>query len=168
MSKLFWCRLGLHDWEYVDYVTKREVEVEAEDWDMPSFYEGGSRYVFKRVCLVCGHVEDRIADYRKLLEKKKQRRNERRRRANWLLGGLEREIAKEENGDDGWPDGWPWYKQSCFGSFDKRCDMLVGPCACGASHQLGEFELRGGILWRYNSPVRDVDVRYGQGKKETP
>lgn len=57
-----------------------------------------------------------------------------------------------------WPTDWPVYKQSCFGSFDDRCDMLVGPCACGASHQPGEFELRTDGLYRYDKKVDGRDT----------
>lgn len=35
-----------------------------------------------------------------------------------------------------WPEDWPVYRQS-----SESCDMLVGPCCCGAWHQPGEFEL---------------------------
>ena len=47
-----------------------------------------------------------------------------------------------------WPDDWPLYKQKCFGSYDKCCDMLVGPCCCGAWHQENEFELKIDGLYR--------------------
>jgi hypothetical protein len=53
----------------------------------------------------------------------------------------------------GWPDEWPIYKQGCFGSWDDCCDMLVGPCKCGAWHQPGEFELCYGLLFRYGQQV---------------
>ena len=52
-----------------------------------------------------------------------------------------------------WPENWPLYKQPCFGSWDDACDMLVGPCRCGASHQEGEFEYRDGWLYRYGKKV---------------
>lgn len=52
-----------------------------------------------------------------------------------------------------WPTDWPTYKQACFGSWDKCCDMLVGPCSCGASHLPGEFELLMGILFRNGERV---------------
>lgn len=58
----------------------------------------------------------------------------------------------------GWPSDWPVYKQSCFGSFDDRCDMLVGPCACGASHQSGEFELKSDGLYRYGKLIDQRDI----------
>jgi len=66
----------------------------------------------------------------------------------------------EDNGLRVWPKDWPQYKQVCFGSFEDRCDMLVGPCACGAWHEKDEFELKAGTLYRYNEPVREQDVRY--------
>ena len=47
-----------------------------------------------------------------------------------------------------WPDDWPQYKQTCFASWEKRCDMLVGPCFCGAWHQPGEVAWRDGHLYR--------------------
>jgi hypothetical protein len=31
----------------------------------------------------------------------------------------------------GWPDDWPKY----YNANSDACDMLLGPCACGAWHQ---------------------------------
>jgi len=56
-----------------------------------------------------------------------------------------------------WPNNWPRYKQACFSSFQNSCDMLVGPCACGAWHQQGEFELKGNEIHRYGSQVDPRD-----------
>lgn len=53
----------------------------------------------------------------------------------------------------GWPEHYPKYKQGCFASWDDACDMLVGPCACGAWHQQGEFKLRAGELYRNGQKV---------------
>lgn len=33
-----------------------------------------------------------------------------------------------------WPDDWPRHYNS-----NEPCDMLVGPCCCGAWHQEGDF-----------------------------
>lgn len=62
-----------------------------------------------------------------------------------------------------WPIDWPWYKQGCFVSFDQRCDALVGPCSCAASHKENEFELRDGLLYRYGERVVDHNVNYEHG-----
>lgn len=35
-----------------------------------------------------------------------------------------------------WPADWPKYYNAC----NDPCDMLEGPCACGATHILGEFK----------------------------
>lgn len=35
----------------------------------------------------------------------------------------------------GWPSHWPKQNNACTDT----CDMLCGPCACGAWHQLEEF-----------------------------
>lgn len=45
----------------------------------------------------------------------------------------------------GWPDGWPEFHNGCRDA----CDMLVGPCLCGASHYRGEFELVCGKVYRH-------------------
>lgn len=37
-----------------------------------------------------------------------------------------------------WPPGWPLYRQDGVNGF---CDMLIGPCVCGATHTRGEFAL---------------------------
>lgn len=58
-----------------------------------------------------------------------------------------------------WPEDWPQYKQACFSSFDSRCDLLVGPCACGAWHMPGEFKFKNGVLLRYGEKPRECDVR---------
>lgn len=55
-----------------------------------------------------------------------------------------------------WPEDWPLYKQVCFGSWDSRCDVLIGPCACGAWHSEGEFELKEGVLYRYGELVPTI------------
>lgn len=60
----------------------------------------------------------------------------------------------------GWPDNWPWFKQACYVSFTDRCDMLVGPCSCGASHFTDEFKYLDGTLYRYGIPCREQDVRH--------
>lgn len=57
-----------------------------------------------------------------------------------------------------WPSRWPLYKQGCFASFDDSCDMLVGPCACGAWHQEGEFKLHRGMLYRHGRMVNPSNV----------
>ena len=53
-----------------------------------------------------------------------------------------------------WPTEWPMYKQECFGSWEKRCDMLVGPCSCGAWHHEGEFEYKDGYIYRKGEQAR--------------
>jgi len=47
-----------------------------------------------------------------------------------------------------WPDDWPKYKQHHASS---ACDMVIGPCRCGAWHEPGEFELVDGHLHRYST-----------------
>jgi hypothetical protein len=65
--------------------------------------------------------------------------------------------VNKSNGMLAWPDGWPIYKQACFSSWSDRCDMLVGPCACGASHSSGEFKLfANGVLTRNGKPVPTI------------
>lgn len=49
-----------------------------------------------------------------------------------------------------WPEHWPEYHNAV----KDPCDMLVGPCACGASHEPGEFVLHEGTLYRYRKPVK--------------
>lgn len=52
-----------------------------------------------------------------------------------------------------WPRHWPLYKQVCFGSWEKACTALVGPCNCGAWHDEGEFEFKDGVMLRYGKQV---------------
>ncbi len=47
-----------------------------------------------------------------------------------------------------WPEDWPRYKQC-----NVSCDMLEGPCLCGAWHGSGEFQLIAGKLHRYGKPT---------------
>jgi len=47
-----------------------------------------------------------------------------------------------------WPEDWPKYRNGV-----DFCDMLVGPCNCGATHQSGEFGFDGERLFRYGKPV---------------
>jgi len=48
-----------------------------------------------------------------------------------------------------WPENWPRHFNG-----GELCDMLIGPCSCGASHERREFELINGILYRYGKIVR--------------
>lgn len=64
-----------------------------------------------------------------------------------------------------WPSNWPYYKQDCLGSWEKRCDMLVGPCCCGSWHQVGEFEIKNGLLYRDG---RKVNFLLPEGRKGIP
>ena len=59
-----------------------------------------------------------------------------------------------------WPKTWPKYKQTCFSNWDDACDLVVGPCVCGAWHQKGEFTFRKGVLRRYGE---EVAVRENSG-----
>lgn len=52
---------------------------------------------------------------------------------------------------ESWPADWPAYHNGP--GHNVACDMAVGPCACTAWHQPGEFELRKGVLYRYGEPV---------------
>lgn len=63
---------------------------------------------------------------------------------------------KDQSGLQSWPESWPWYKQTCFRNWDSRCDMLVGPCRCGAWHQPGEFRWESPTLYRYDKPVQSL------------
>ena len=53
--------------------------------------------------------------------------------------------------DNSWPSDWPRYHNANA----DRCDMRVGPCACGAWHLKDEFYFDhiAGILYRYGEPV---------------
>lgn len=47
-----------------------------------------------------------------------------------------------------WPTEWPKHYNS-----NVPCDMLVGPCACGAWHVEGEFESKGaGDVEQFTKP----------------
>ena len=50
-----------------------------------------------------------------------------------------------------WPDDWPAYYHTHAG---EPCDMLVGPCSCGAWHNVGEFEMREDGLYRFGGWVK--------------
>lgn len=47
-----------------------------------------------------------------------------------------------------WPEDWPPYHQ--YGR-NIACDMLVGPCACGAWHGAGEFTFDGHTVTRLDN-----------------
>lgn len=50
-----------------------------------------------------------------------------------------------------WPEDWPKYQQSASGF----CDMLIGPCICGAWHESGEFQLKDHKLYRLGIAVNE-------------
>lgn len=55
----------------------------------------------------------------------------------------------------GWPKHWPRYRQACYSSEDDYCDVLEGPCKCGAWHKKDEFELKDDGLYRYGKKVAE-------------
>lgn len=59
-----------------------------------------------------------------------------------------------------WPSDWPYYKQSCYLCFDKRCDMVIGWCQCGGYHVAGEFVYQPPNLYRYGKLVDAEDIYY--------
>lgn len=60
-----------------------------------------------------------------------------------------------DNGIVEWPKDWPRYKQACFANWQDACDLLVGPCNCGAWHQVNEFryDASSGKLYRNGEQV---------------
>lgn len=61
----------------------------------------------------------------------------------------DRELTRKNDGNFvSWPHGWPKYRQPFLGGEDDYCDMLVGPCVCGAWHERGEFILVDGVIHR--------------------
>jgi hypothetical protein len=58
-------------------------------------------------------------------------------------------IPVMEDGVRRWPEDWPKYARNHPAqTAGEPCDMLVGPCSCGAWHVAGEFELINGFLLR--------------------
>lgn len=53
------------------------------------------------------------------------------------------------NSFEPWPKNAPKYHNACT----DPCDCFVGPCVCGATHQPGEFELKGRNLYRNGEHV---------------
>jgi len=51
-----------------------------------------------------------------------------------------------------WPEDWPKYKMTAYSD---PCDMLVGPCCCGAWHIVGEFTLKHGYLYKDGKPCQN-------------
>lgn len=58
-------------------------------------------------------------------------------------------AASEDNGLTVWPADWPRFHNAS----NEPCDMLLGPCCCGAWHSAGEFEVRDDRLFRDGRPV---------------
>lgn len=54
-----------------------------------------------------------------------------------------------ENGLLDWPDEWT---ERVYNACNEPCDVLIGPCACGAWHHLEDWVE---LLNRYNSEIRD-------------
>ncbi len=50
-----------------------------------------------------------------------------------------------------WPDDWPEYYNAC----NEPCDMLIGPCCCGAWHQPHEFQIIDDKLYRDGEDIND-------------
>ena len=45
----------------------------------------------------------------------------------------------KQNGMVAWPDGWDGQN---YNGTNEPCDMLVGPCSCGAWHHEDEYWVR--------------------------
>ena len=58
-------------------------------------------------------------------------------------------IYRYDNGLLGWPDEWT---ERHYNACNEPCDMLIGPCACGAWHTP---ECWTAELNRYNAEIRD-------------
>jgi len=58
-------------------------------------------------------------------------------------------VLKRGNGCVPWPDGWT----DCHYNGGERCDMLVGPCSCGAWHTETEDWVRD-TLQRHNAVIQ--------------
>ena len=54
-----------------------------------------------------------------------------------------------------WPDDWPVRSQRACDCKECRCDMLIGPCQCGAWHKAGDFIVKGGVLYDAMAGVPD-------------
>jgi hypothetical protein len=59
-------------------------------------------------------------------------------------------VLRSENGLVPWPREWTDYH---YNACNEPCDMLVGPCACGAWHQETEAWVRE-ILARHNTAIQ--------------
>jgi hypothetical protein len=59
-------------------------------------------------------------------------------------------VLKYVNGLVPWPREWTDYR---YNACNEPCDMLVGPCACGAWHQDSEDWVRE-VLARHNTVIR--------------
>ena len=55
---------------------------------------------------------------------------------------MSKPIIHPQSGMAPWPDDWPRRYET-----NEPCDMAVGPCACGAWHFDGDFEVRAGVLY---------------------
>ena len=80
-----------------------------------------------------------------------------RRIGKRIVEGLRRFVEglkQQSKGDifQVWPQGWPRYRQP---SSTEDCDVVVGPCACGARHSEGEFRCEQGTLFRYGKPTQE-------------
>lgn len=60
---------------------------------------------------------------------------------------MSKPVINTQSGMAVWPEDWPLRFQT-----NEPCDMAVGPCACGAWHQAGDFELRDGVLYDNGKP----------------
>ena len=58
-------------------------------------------------------------------------------------------LKKAENGTLGWPTEWMDYNYNC----NECCDMLIGPCSCGAWHSETDEWVRE-TLARHNAVIQ--------------
>ena len=67
-------------------------------------------------------------------------------------------IYRYRNGLLGWPKELE--KTSLFNACNEPCDMLIGPCACGAWHQPEDWT---DLLNQYNLEIRDYPLDAAPG-----
>lgn len=61
-------------------------------------------------------------------------------------------ILRPANGMVAWPDGWLEHRH--FNACNEPCDMLAGPCSCGAWHCESEPWVQE-VLQKYNAEIVD-------------
>jgi len=104
-----WCKLGLHDWEYLESIDKDQLRLNviaelSNSRPAHLSYNGSTNHVSKRVCIRsgCNKIDDQITPEKERIKKKYYEEEERREKAEEILSLHDRHEIEERIANKDW------------------------------------------------------------------